>query len=100
MAEQPPIEEMIASLRELGNEFRVVAPSLSGGEEMVPVEITEFERAAELKLDYSLPYAQISDYYKFLGVRQKAKDALERSLSPAPDAPALRRRKTERNTGG
>jgi len=65
-----------------------------------PVGIMELERAAELKPDYWPPYAQISDYYKSVGDRQKAKEALNRGLSFSPDAQALRRRLTELGAGG
>ena len=65
-----------------------------------PVGIMELERAAELKPDYWPPFAQISDYYKSVGDRQKAKETLERGLSSSPDAPALRRRLTELGAGG
>jgi tetratricopeptide (TPR) repeat protein len=64
-----------------------------------PVGIVELERAVELKPDYWPPYAQISDYYKSVGDRQKAKEALQRGLTASPDAPALRRRLTELGGG-
>jgi hypothetical protein len=65
-----------------------------------PVGIVELERAVELKPDYWPPYAQISDYYKSVGDRQKAKEALQRGLAASPDAPALRRRLSELGGGG
>ena len=65
-----------------------------------PVGILELERAADLKPDYWPPYAQLSDYYKSVGDRQKAKEALDRGLSSSPDAQPLRRRLSELGTGG
>ena len=60
-----------------------------------PVAVLGFERAAELKPDYWPPYAHISDYYKEAGDIPKARAALEKGLSFAPDASALKRRLTE-----
>ena len=64
-----------------------------------PMGILELERAAGLKPDYWPPYAQMSDYYRQLGDVRKAKELLERGLSFAPDAVALKRRLTELNSG-
>ena len=36
-----------------------------------PVSLIEFERAAELKPDWSPPYARISDYYKSVGDKER-----------------------------
>ena len=58
----------------------------------------ELLRAIDLKSDYWPPYAQISDYYKANGDRQKAREFLEKGLSLVPDATALKRRLAELNT--
>jgi len=58
----------------------------------------ELLRAIDLKADYWPPYAQISDYYKANGDRQKAREFLEKGLSLSPDANALKRRIAELNT--
>jgi len=57
-----------------------------------PQGIVELERAAEVKPDYWPAYAQLSDYYKEVGERQKAREALERGLAESPNTPALTRR--------
>lgn len=54
--------------------------------------ITELLRATELKPDYWPPYAHISDYYKELGDKAKAREILETGLRLAPDATALQNR--------
>ena len=63
-----------------------------------PTGLIDLERAVEIKPDYWPPYAQMSDYYKGLGDREKARELLERGLSFAPDAVALKRRLAELNT--
>ena len=63
-----------------------------------PQGIGEMLRAIELKPDYWPPYAHISDYYKAIGDRQKAREFLEKGLSLSPDATALKRRLAELNT--
>ena len=60
-----------------------------------PTGLIDLERAAEIKPDYWPPYAQMSDYYKSVGDRDKAREFLERGLSFAPDAVALKRRLAE-----
>jgi hypothetical protein len=59
------------------------------------VAVEEFERAIELKPDYWVPYAQLSDYYKDSGDKAKARELLERGLASAPDAKGLKRRLDE-----
>ena len=58
----------------------------------------ELLRAIDLKPDYWPPYAQLSDYYKASGDRQKAREFLEKGLSLSPDATALKRRLAELDT--
>jgi hypothetical protein len=65
-----------------------------------PIAIVEFQRAAELKPDYWPPYAQMSDYYKSIGDKSKARQTVERGLSFSPEAPALTRRLAELSQGG
>jgi tetratricopeptide (TPR) repeat protein len=60
-----------------------------------PKALLDLERAAELKPDYWPAYAAISDYYKELGQIEKAREALDRGLSFAPDSKGLRRRLAE-----
>ena len=60
-----------------------------------PLATIEFERAVEIKPDYWLAYAQLSDYYKGVGMKQEARDALNRGLATAPGTPALTRRLAE-----
>jgi hypothetical protein len=57
--------------------------------------ITELESAIALKLDYWPPYAAISDYYKSIGERAKARKWLEEGLSASPNTQALMRRLAE-----
>jgi len=54
--------------------------------------IAELHHAIELKPDYWPPYAYISDYYKELGDKAKAREMLETGLRRAPDAIALQNR--------
>jgi hypothetical protein len=65
-----------------------------------PTAVLQFERAIALKPDYWPPFAQLSDYYRELGDARKAREALVRGLSSAPDAPALKRRLAELDAGG
>lgn len=64
-----------------------------------PLAILDLERAAELKPDYWPPYAHLSDFYKEAGDKSKAREALERGLSFAPDATGLKRRLAELQGG-
>jgi hypothetical protein len=64
-----------------------------------PVAMMSFERAAELKPDYWPPYAHMSDFYKSTGDMAKAREMLEKGLSFAPDALALKRRLAELGAG-
>jgi tetratricopeptide (TPR) repeat protein len=59
------------------------------------VAVLAFERALQIKEDYWPPYAHMSDYYRDLGDRVKAREMIERGLSKVPDAPALKRRLSE-----
>ena len=59
----------------------------------------EFERAAQLKPDYWPPYAHMSDLYKSEGNMKAAREWLERGLSAAPEASALKRRLEELGQG-
>jgi len=63
-----------------------------------PEGIGEMLRAIDLKPDYWPPYAQISDYYKANGDRQRAREFLEKGLTLSPDATALKRRLAEFDT--
>ena len=45
-----------------------------------PLGVIELERAIEAKPDYWPPYAALSDYYKSIGDRAKARDVLRRRL--------------------
>ncbi len=54
--------------------------------------IAELQRATELKPDYWPPYAQISDYYKELGDKARAREILQTGLKIVPDATALQSR--------
>ena len=63
-----------------------------------PQGIGEMLRAIDVKPDYWPPYAQLSDYYKANGDRQKAREFLEKGLSLSPDATALKRRLAELDT--
>jgi tetratricopeptide (TPR) repeat protein len=65
-----------------------------------PLAVLQFERAAELKPDYWPPYAQLSDYYKEAADFGKAREVLEKGLSFAPDASALKRRLMELGAAG
>ena len=56
------------------------------------VAVGELMRAMEIKPDYWPPYAVLSDFYKEGGEVAKAREVLERGLSFAPDAAALRKR--------
>jgi tetratricopeptide (TPR) repeat protein len=60
-----------------------------------PLGVIELERAIEAKPDYWPPYAALSDYYKSIGDRAKARDVLEKAIAITPDATALTRRLTE-----
>lgn len=64
-----------------------------------PVGVMLLERAIELRDDYWLPYAQLSDYYKDSGDPRKAREALERGLAKTPDVKALQRRLAELDSG-
>ncbi|HXF47558.1 MAG TPA: hypothetical protein VNK91_15715 [Burkholderiaceae bacterium] len=55
----------------------------------------EFERAIELKPDYWPPYAQIADYHKSQGDREKARAILQAGLKHAPGTKGLQRRLQE-----
>ena len=63
-----------------------------------PIGIGQLERAIELKPDYWPPYAKMSDYLKDKGDLQRAREILEKGLSAAPDAQALKRRLAELDT--
>ncbi|WP_280153974.1 tetratricopeptide repeat protein [Piscinibacter sp. XHJ-5] len=64
-----------------------------------PLGIFSLERAVQLKPDYWPPYAHMSDYYRKTGDTAKAREVLEQGLSFSPDAPALKRRLAELDTG-
>src|SRR5258706_5958392 len=64
-----------------------------------PQAVSEFERAIQLNGDYWPPYAYLSDYYKQLGQRKKARELLETALSRVPDAKGLQRRLAEVDSG-
>jgi tetratricopeptide (TPR) repeat protein len=57
--------------------------------------VTDLQRAIEVKPDYWPPYAILSDYFKSVGDRAKAKEWLDKGLSQSPDAKALKRRLAE-----
>lgn len=63
-----------------------------------PLGVLQFERAIEVKSDYSPAYAQLSDYYKASGDAKKAREVLESGLARAPDAKGLQRRLSELDT--
>lgn len=65
----------------------------------VPLGMLELERAAQLKPDYWVPYAYMSDYYKESGDLRKAREQLEKGLQAAPDSTALKRRLEELEPG-
>jgi tetratricopeptide (TPR) repeat protein len=48
-----------------------------------PLGVLQFERAIEVKSDYSPAYAQLSDYYKASGDAKKAREVLESGLACA-----------------
>lgn len=60
-----------------------------------PTGLLSLEQAIQAKPDYWPPYAYISDYYRDLGERQLARDALQRGLAAIPDSVALKRRLDE-----
>ncbi len=55
----------------------------------------EFQRAIRIKADYAPAYAATSDFYKETGQLGKAREWLEKGLSAAPNAGALKRRLAE-----
>jgi tetratricopeptide (TPR) repeat protein len=57
-----------------------------------PVGVHELERAIELKSDYWPPYASLSDYYRDIGNRSKAREVLEKGLASSPGSAALQTR--------
>jgi hypothetical protein len=54
--------------------------------------VHELERAIELKSDYWPPYASLSDYYRDIGDRSKAREVLEKGLVSIPGSKALKTR--------
>jgi tetratricopeptide (TPR) repeat protein len=60
-----------------------------------PLAMVALERASALKPDYWPPYAQMADFYKGTGDAAKAREILDKGLSFAPDAAALKRRLAE-----
>jgi len=60
--------------------------------------VPEFERATELKPDFWPPYAQLADYYKAAGEKDKAREVLNKGLTQSPGTPALQRRLSELDT--
>lgn len=64
-----------------------------------PAAIVEFSRAIEKKPDYWPPYAYLSDYYKEVGEKAKAREILEQGLAQVPQADALKRRLAELASG-
>jgi tetratricopeptide (TPR) repeat protein len=52
----------------------------------------DLQRAIEIQADYAPAYAAISDFYKQTGALGKAREWLEKGLSAAPNAHALKRR--------
>lgn len=57
--------------------------------------IAELQKATELKPDYWPPYAHMSDYYKEVGDKARAREVLQAGLKWVPDATALRNRLTQ-----
>jgi len=57
--------------------------------------LVELQRAAELKPDYWPPYAYMSDYYREIGDRAKAREVLEAGLQRIPESQGLRTRLAE-----
>jgi tetratricopeptide (TPR) repeat protein len=55
----------------------------------------EFQRAIKIQADYAPAYAAASDFYKRTGQLAKAREWLEKGLSAAPNAGALKRRMAE-----
>lgn len=54
--------------------------------------IAELQKATELKPDYWPPYAHMSDYFKEVGDKARAREVLQAGLRSAPDAAALQNR--------
>ena len=61
--------------------------------------IREFQLAIQLKPDYWPPYAYLSDLYRDMGERVRAREALEDGLKNVPDAQALLSRRAALQTG-
>ncbi len=59
-----------------------------------PEAIEVMVRAMSAKPDYWPAYGYLSDYYKDIGEREKARQVLEKGLANSPDAKALRSRLT------
>jgi tetratricopeptide (TPR) repeat protein len=57
--------------------------------------VFEFERAIQLNPNFWPPYAQLADYYKEAGEKEKAREVLSKGLSQTPDAKGLQRRLAE-----
>lgn len=57
--------------------------------------VTLFEKALQLKADYWVPYAYLSDYYRDIGEREKARQVLTEGLRHVPDSKSLQRRARE-----
>jgi tetratricopeptide (TPR) repeat protein len=57
--------------------------------------IMELERAIEIKPDYWPPYEVLSEHYKSVGNRSKARELLERAMKYSPDSKTLKLRLSE-----
>jgi tetratricopeptide (TPR) repeat protein len=61
--------------------------------------IGEFQLAIQLKPDYWPPYAYLSDLYRDMGDRARAREVLEDGLKNVPDAQALLSRRSALQAG-
>ena len=57
--------------------------------------VFDFERAIELNPNFWPPYAQLADYYKTTGEKEKAREVLSEGLARSPDAKGLQQRLAE-----
>ena len=62
-----------------------------------PSGVLELERAIELKPDYWPPYASLSDYYRDIGNRSKAREVTEKGLASIPHSAPLQTRLAKLN---
>lgn len=61
--------------------------------------VADLQRAIEAKPDYWPPYATLSDHYKSIGDRAKARELLEKAVLLAPESKTIRRRLAELGQG-